>query len=111
MINVRGTRIVMGFIVGEQVKHNNTIVLLRLHKRGTKSDGASAINCDINNHIRFDCVYKRREAVSMRVRRLRPTLRQQLRPEEALARPHDRQAVRLPARRLRQVLHASVVAS
>jgi len=53
----------------------------------------------------------RGKAFPLRVHRLRPTLRQQFGPEEALARAHGRQAVQLPLRRLRQVLHAPVVAA
>ena len=39
------------------------------------------------------------------------SLCQQFRPQETFARPHDRQAVHLSCRRLRQVLHPSVVAT
>ena len=40
---------------------------------------------------------------------MRPTLRQQFRPEKALARPYVGQAVQLQGARMRQVLHAPVV--
>lgn len=55
--------------------------------------------------------FNRREAVQMRIRRLRPAVRQQFRPEEALARAHVGQAVQLQSARLRQVVHAPVVAA
>ena len=45
----------------------------------------------------------------MRIRRLRPPLRQQFGPEEALARAHVGQAVQLQGARLRQILHAPVL--
>ena len=53
----------------------------------------------------------RREAVQVRVRRLRPALRQQFGPQEALARAHVGQAVQLQGPRLRQVVHPPVVAA
>ena len=55
-------------------------------------------------HCEF-CVTCRREAVQMRVRGLRPALREQLRPQEAHARSHERQALLLPRERLREELH------
>ena len=54
---------------------------------------------------------KRREAFQVRVRRLRPEIRQQQRPEEALPRAHQRQALLLQGARLRQVLHAPELAA
>ena len=45
----------------------------------------------------------------MRVRGVRQAIRQQLRPQEAQPRPHERQAVPLSIRRLRQDLHPSIV--
>ncbi|XP_034417575.1 zinc finger protein ZIC 5 isoform X1 [Cyclopterus lumpus] len=52
-----------------------------------------------------------RETLQVRVRRLRQKIRQQQRPEEALPRPHQRQAVLLQGPRLRQVLHAPELAA
>lgn len=46
----------------------------------------------------------------MRVRRLRPPVRELVGQEEALARAHVGQALQLPRARLRQVLHPPVLA-
>ena len=47
----------------------------------------------------------------MRIRRLRPAVRQQFGSQEALARAHIGQAVQLQGARMRQVVHAPVVAA
>lgn len=54
----------------------------------------------------FSC---RWEAVPVRVRRLRQTVRQLLGPEKTLARPHLRQTLQLQGAGLRQVLHTPVL--
>jgi len=65
------------------------------------------VNIDNVNYF----VLFRRKAVSLRVRRLRPSLRQQLGPEEALARAHLGQTLLLQGARLRQVLHAPLLST
>lgn len=57
--------------------------------------------------VKYWLVCCRREAVQVRVRGLRPEVRQQFGPQEALSRPHVGQTVQLPRVRLRQELHAS----
>lgn len=55
--------------------------------------------------------FSRGETFQVRVWRLRQKIRQQQRPEEALPRPHQRQALLLQSARLRQVLHAPELAA
>jgi hypothetical protein len=50
--------------------------------------------------IAVTCFCCRRETVQVRIRRLRPAVRKQLGPQEALARPHVGQAVQLQGLRL-----------
>lgn len=59
----------------------------------------------------FFSSFSRRETLQMRTRRLRSAIRQLLGPQETLARAHLGQTVQLPGERLRQVVHASVVAA
>ena len=53
----------------------------------------------------------RREAVQVRIRRLRPAIREQFRSQETLARTHERQTLQLQDTRLRQVVHAPELAA
>lgn len=53
-----------------------------------------SVICLLNFDVLFSSDF-RREAVQVRVRRLRPQIRQQLRPQEALPRAHLGQALQL----------------